>query len=339
MIEKLRKIDLSIPNLLFLAIFFSSFTLSLIIFLSLSGNLSNLEQIEEVSGLISTNYVLILALIIISITKIYRIFKEKQFKSKFRLQFTSLFIIISFIPTTLITVFSLIFFDQGVKIWFNEKLKKVVNESKQISESYFNEHKKNIKNDILFIKNEFISDEIIFFTDKLRLTEYLNYYVEIRDLDEAVMFERSGQLLARVGSFLVESESEPPLWTFYIADEGNIAIFPNSDQSKVRALLRIQRAVPTYLYVGKNIDANVLSRVESVNQTADEYGNITKRLNAFQFQFNKLFLAINFLMILLSTWFGLRFSNKILNPIISIIFDSQKIIRDNFNSRIKHCFA
>tara|TARA_B100000287_G_C20669276_1_gene792809 strand:- start:241 stop:2367 length:2127 start_codon:yes stop_codon:yes gene_type:complete len=335
MIEKLRKIDLSIPNLLFLAIFFSSFTLSLIIFLSLSGNLSNLEQIEEVSGLISTNYVLILALIIISITKIYRIFKEKQFKSKFRLQFTSLFIIISFIPTTLITVFSLIFFDQGVKIWFNEKLKKVVNESKQISESYFNEHKKNIKNDILFIKNEFISDEIIFFTDKLRLTEYLNYYVEIRDLDEAVMFERSGQLLARVGSFLVESESEPPLWTFYIADEGNIAIFPNSDQSKVRALLRIQRAVPTYLYVGKNIDANVLSRVESVNQTADEYGNITKRLNAFQFQFNKLFLAINFLMILLSTWFGLRFSNKILNPIISIIFDSQKIIRDNFNSRIR----
>ena len=335
MIEKLRKIDLSIPNLLFLAIFFSSFTLSLIIFLSLSGNLSNLEQIEEVSGLISTNYVLILALIIISITKIYRIFKEKQFKSKFRLQFTSLFIIISFIPTTLITVFSLIFFDQGVKIWFNEKLKKVVNESKQISESYFNEHKKNIKNDILFIKNEFISDEIIFFTDKLRLTEYLNYYVEIRDLDEAVMFERSGQLLARVGSFLVESESEPPLWTFYIADEGNIAIFPNSDQSKVRALLRIQRAVPTYLYVGKNIDANVLGRVESVNQTADEYGNITKRLNAFQFQFNKLFLAINFLMILLSTWFGLRFSNKILNPIISIIFDSQKIIRDNFNSRIR----
>ena len=40
-------------------------------------------------------------------------------------------------------------------------------------------------------------------------------------------------------------------------------------------------------------------------------------------------------MILLSTWFGLRFSNKILNPIISIISDSQKIIRDNFRSRIR----
>ena len=39
-------------------------------------------------------------------------------------------------------------------------------------------------------------------------------------------------------------------------------------------------------------------------------------------------------MILLSTWFGLRFSNKILKPIMSIILDSQKMINDNFKSRI-----
>ena len=334
MLDGLKKITFSFQNFIFFIIFLCSLILSLIIFLSLSGNLSNLKQIEEVSNLISANYILIILLIIISISKIYKIFKEKQFKSRFRLQFTSLFIIISFIPTTLITIFSLIFFDQGVKIWFNEKLEKVINESKQISESYFNEHKKNIKDDILFVNNEFTNDQVVYFSDRLRLTEYLSYFSQLRDLDEALIFERSGQLLAKVGSFLVESESAPPLWTFYIADEGDIAIFPNSDQTKVRALLRIQRAVPTYLYIGKNVDSNVLSRVQSVNQTADEYTNITQRLNSFQFQFNKLFLAINFLMILLSTWFGLRFSNKILNPIISIISDSQKIIRDNFKSRI-----
>ena len=260
---------------------------------------------------------------------------KKKKKSKFRLQFTLLFIIISFIPTTLITIFSLIFFDQGVKIWFNEKLKKVINESKQISESYFSEHKNNIKNDILFINDEITSDEIVYFTDRDRLNEYLSYFVEIRNLDEAVIFESSGQLLAKVGTFLVETETAPPLWTFLIADEGEIAIFPNFDNSKVRALSKIQRAIPTYLYIGKNVDSGVLGRVESVNQTADEYVNITNRLNNFQLQFNKLFLAINFLMILLSIWLGLRFSNKILEPILSIIIDSQKIIEGNFSSRIR----
>ncbi|MAI59481.1 MAG: hypothetical protein CMM92_00490 [Rickettsiales bacterium] len=329
-----KKIGLSFENFLFLFIFLASLSLSLIIFLSLSGNFSNLEQVEEISNLIFVNYIFIISLILISLNKIYKIFKEKQFKSKFRVQFTSLFIIISFIPTTLITLFSLIFFDQGVKIWFNEKLEKVIYESKQISESYFNEHKKNIKNDIIFINDEFATDKVFYFSDKIKITEYLSYFAEVRNLDEAVIFESSGQLLAKVGSFLVESENRPPLWTFLIADDGEIAIFPNSDQTKVRALTKLQRAIPTYLYIGKDVDANVLSRVESVNKTADEYVNITQRLNNFQFQFNKLFLAINFLMILLSTWFGLSFSNKILNPIVSIILDSQKIISNNFKYRI-----
>ncbi len=329
-----KKVGSSFQNFIFFFTFLASLFLSFTIFLSLSGNFSNLEQVQEISKLISANYVLIIGLIFISINKIYKIFREKQFKSKFRVQFTSLFIIISFIPTTLITLFSLIFFDQGVKIWFNEKLEKVIFESKKISESYFNEHKKNIKNDILYINDEFTNEQVFYFSDKTRITEYLNYFVEIRNLGEAVIFESSGQLLAKVGSFLVESENRPPLWTFLIADDGEIAIFPNSDQTKVRALIRLQRAIPTYLYIGKSVDANVLSRVESVNKTADEYVNITQRLNNFQFQFNKLFLAINFLMILLSTWFGLRFSNKILNPIMSIIVDSQRIINDNFKSRI-----
>ncbi|MAI29479.1 MAG: hypothetical protein CMP38_04635 [Rickettsiales bacterium] len=329
-----KKVGSSFQNFIFFFIFVASLILSFTIFLSLSGNFSNLEQVQEISNLISANYLLIIGLILISINKIFKIFKEKQFKSKFRVQFTSLFIIISFIPTTLITLFSLIFFDQGVKIWFNEKLEKVIYESKQISESYFNEHKKNIRNDILFINEEFTNEQIFYFSDKIRITEYLSYFLEVRNLDEAVIFESSGQLLAKVGNFLVESENRPPLWTFLIADDGEIAIFPNSDQTKVRALIRLQRAIPTYLYIGKSVDANVLGRVESVNKTADEYVNITQRLNNFQFQFNKLFLAINFLMILLSTWFGLRFSNKILNPIMSIILDSQKIINDNFKSRI-----
>ncbi len=330
----IKNLSLNFENQFFLFVFLISFLLSLTIFLSLSGYLSNLEEVENISFLISINFALIILLILLSLKKIFEIFIKKKIKSNFRVQFTSLFIIISLIPTTLITVFSLIFFDQGIKNWFNERINQVLKGSKEISESYFNEHKKNIKKDILYINNELSSEEIVFFTDRDRLTDFLKYFIEVRDLNEAIIFESSGQLLAKVGNFLVESETAPPLWTFLIADEGDIAIFPNNDQTKVRALLKIQRALPTYLYIGKNVDSNVLSRVESVNETANEYANITDKLDNFQYQFNKLFLAINFLMILFSIWFGLRFSNKILSPIESIIRDSEKMISDNFSSRI-----
>ena len=140
--------------------------------------------------------------------------------------------------------------------------------------------------------------------------------MQIKDLDEANIFESSGQLLAKVGSFLIESETAPPLWSFLIADDGDIAVFPNNNKTKVRALIKVQRAIPTYLFIGKDVDSNVLNRVESVDDAASDYLNINKRLDNFQYQFNQLFVAINFLMILLSVWFGLRFANKIIELIM-----------------------
>ena len=101
----------------------------------------------------------------------------------------------------------MIFFDQGIKNWFNERINQVLTGSREISESYFNEHKKNIKKDIIYINNELSSEEIVFFTNRERLTDFLKYFIEVRDLNEAIIFESSGQLLARVGSFLVENEN------------------------------------------------------------------------------------------------------------------------------------
>ena len=160
---KIKRIYPNFENFFFLLIFFISFLISLTIFLSLSGYLSNLGQVEEVSLMISVNFFLIILLILISLNKIFKIFIQKKLKSRFRIQFTSLFIVISLIPTSLITIFSLVFFDQGVKNWFNDKISQVIDGSKEISESYFNEHKNSIKKDILFINNELSSEEVFFF--------------------------------------------------------------------------------------------------------------------------------------------------------------------------------
>ena len=237
-----------LTNIIFLILFSLSFILSLLIFLTLTGNLSNLEEIDNVSNLISINFAIIVLLILISVGKIKENFDQRKFRSKFKVHFTLLFIFITLIPSTLITVFSLIFFDQGIKIWFNDKIKQVINGSKNISESYFNEHISNIKNDVLFLQSEINNEKIVFFTDRERLTEFLSYFAEIKDLEEAIIFEGTGQLLAKVGSFLIESETAPPLWSFLIADDGDIAVFPNNEKTKVRALIKDTKS-NTYLFI------------------------------------------------------------------------------------------
>ena len=75
---KIKSLYQNIENLLFIFIFFISFVISLIIFLSLSGFLLNLGQVEDVSILISINFFLIILLILISLNKIFKIFIEKN---------------------------------------------------------------------------------------------------------------------------------------------------------------------------------------------------------------------------------------------------------------------
>ena len=69
-------------NMIFLILFSLSFILSLLIFLTLTGNLSNLEEIDNVSNLISINFAIIIILILISAGKIKENIDQRKFRSK-----------------------------------------------------------------------------------------------------------------------------------------------------------------------------------------------------------------------------------------------------------------
>ena len=273
--------------------------------------------------------------------KVLRIFKNQEKKTtksskNLHTQITLLITVIALIPSLMVTLSSIIFFDQGIKNWFDEKVNVAISGSKIISESYFEEHKSNLKKDLIFLNNEINNEKIAFFTNRDRLTDLLRSLVIIKLIDEAVIFERSGQLLAKVGkSFLIDKEPPPPLWSLYRADDGEIPIFTNESKDKVRGIIRLERVIPTYLYIGKTVDSLVLSRVESVNKAASQYLNLEKNIGKLQNLSYQLFFAINLLVILLSIWFGLLFANRITLPIKRIIVASEKISSGNLSTKIR----
>ena len=122
------------------------------------------------------------------------------------------------------------------------------------------------------------------------------------------------------------------MWSLYRADDGEIPIFTNESKDKVRGIIRLDRVIPTYLYIGKTVDSLVLSRVESVNKAASKYLNLEKNISVSKFILSVVF-AINLLVILLSIWFGLLFANRITLPIKRIIVASEKISSGNLSNK------
>ncbi len=325
-------------NLILFLLFISAFLLSLFIFVIISGFFKKTDVLD-VSNLLIIDLLIILAIIFVTFMKVKRLLvsrREGRSGSNLHIQISGTFVLITFIPSILVTVFSLLFFDQGIKVWFAKKVSTAISGSKFISESYFKEHSNNLKNEIVFLSKEISNEKITFFTDKKRLTDLLKSLISIKFVDEVIIFERSGQLLAKIGnSFIIDQEPPPPLWSIFRADDGEISIFTNEENNKVRGLVKLDRVIPTYLYAGRNVDSLVISRVNSVNDAADQYLNLERNINKFQNQFNLIFVAINLLVIMLSIWFGLIFTNKIVTPIKTILNASEKISSGNLKTRIK----
>ena len=326
-------------NIILLILFLFSFLLSLFIFLVISGFFNYNTKLINVSLLLIFNSILVFLIILFISYKVRNLLlfrKEGRSGSYLQIQLSSFFAIITFIPSILVTIFSLLFFDQGIKTWFTEKVNTAISGSKFISESYFREHSNNLKNDILFLSKEINNEKVAFFTDRERLTTLLNSLASVKFIDEVIIFERSGQLLAKYGSsFVIDKEPPPPLWSLFRADDGEISVFTNKTNDRVRGIVKLNRVIPTYLYAGRNVDSMVLSRVNSVNDAANQYLDLEKNIENFQKQFYVLFIAINLLVIMLAIWFGLLFAGRIIFPIKTIINASEKISSGDLKTRIK----
>ena len=114
---------------------------------------------------------------------------------------------------------------------------------------------------------------------------------------------------------------------FIIADEGKYSCISKYRKYKSSCLNQTSKVIPTYLYIGKNVDSNVLSRVESVNLAAKEYFSLNEKLDDFQKQFNELFLAQLLMMFRL---FGLEVL-KLIEPIMEIISIQKKLLKMIFS--------
>ena len=177
MFESLKKKITKKENFFFLLFFISAFLLSFLIFLLLTGRITEISNYNLISNLLFADLLIILLLIFLTTLKVFKIFKRKNNEKKIgdkdssnlHTRITLLITVITLIPSLSVTIISIIFFDQGIKAWFNEKVNVAISGSKLISESYFEEHSNNLKNDLIFLNNEITNQKIAFFTNKDRL--------------------------------------------------------------------------------------------------------------------------------------------------------------------------
>ena len=100
-------------------------------------------------------------------------------------------------------------------------------------------------------------------TDPGRFAQVVATQAALRALTEAIVFDGSGRMLARSGPILhAWSSSRSRESALERARQGEVVLMVTESDDRVRALVRLDRFVDTFLFVGRLVEPRVLSHME-----------------------------------------------------------------------------
>lgn len=254
--------------------------------------------------------------------------------AKLHARLVGLFSLVAVAPAIVLAVFSVLFFNYGLQGWFSERVSTAIKESLAVAEAYLEEHRQTINADVLAMAKHLnrAGDSLLY--DEDRFQRIVASQAALRSLTEAVVFDSSGQILARAGiSLLMQFDPEIPVWAMHRARQGDVVTLTAETDDRVRALVRLNTPREAYLYVGRMIDPKVLEHMDHTRGAVQLYENLEGKRADLQITFALIFMVVALLLLLASVWVGLAFANQLTKPIGKLILATEKVRGGDLEAR------
>ncbi|MGH7060487.1 MAG: ATP-binding protein, partial [Stellaceae bacterium] len=290
-----------------------------------------------VLSLLNLDLILLLALGALLAERLLQVWAERRrglAGSRLQIRLVVLFSLIAVTPTIIVAVFSYLFFSFGVESWFSDKVRTAISESLAVAEAYLHEHQRAIRADALAMANDLNRDAVQLELNPSQLNQVISAQAALRGLNEAMVFDRGGQVLARSSlSFTLGFEPVPD-GAMHVADEGDVAVMTNDSDNRVRALVRLDQWGQVYLYIGRYIEPRVLSYMEETQRAAAQYEKMEGQRSGFQVTFALIFLMVALLFLVAAAAIGIHFATQLAVPISRLAAAAEQVRGGDLAARV-----
>ena len=312
--------------------------LSVLITVAMLREISPFDSRPHLDQLILlVNLVLLLPLIAVVAWRLVQVWAERRrglAGSRIHIRLVVLFSLVAVIPTIIVAVFSYMMFSFGVQAWFSERVRTALQESLAVAEAYLHEHQQAIRYDIISMANDLNRNAGLLIVNPSHLNQLVNAQAELRSLNEAMVFDGTGRVLARSEFTFSLGLQPPPEWALQQARAGNIAVMTSDNDDRVRALIKLERFGDVFLYVGRNVDPTVLARIEQTQSAVAQYEQLEGQRSEYQIAFTMVFFAVGLLLLTGAVWVGLTFAMRLARPMSSLIVAAEKVRSGDLTARV-----
>ncbi len=241
--------------------------------------------------------------------------------------------LVTITPTVLVAIFALIYYYLGIEKLFNDKIGFAISETVKVAELYFKEHKDGIKADILGITNDIAKNQEVLSENPEYFSVFLNKQAELRNISEAMVFTPTQVLGKNYLSFSLMFEKLPE-YVFKEANSGKPIILSSEQEDRVRAVIKLDQFIDTYLLVGRYIDTEIINYLKTTKGSASLYKTMLEDKNKTQVKLEIIFVVISVLLCLSSIVIAAKLAKIISRPINQLVDATSKIKAGDFSVRV-----
>lgn len=260
--------------------------------------------------------------------------RRGQIGSRLHTRLVVLFSLIALAPAVVVSVFSALFFNFAMDSWFNDRVRTAITESRAVAEAYLKEHQQVIRGDIVSMARDVDRAASILAGNRRQFSRLLAAQGLLRNLSEAYVVDGGGNVIEKWSLSFVLDQEPVPLDALERAREGQVVLLTSGSDDRVRAVIKLDRIVDAFLYVGRYVEPNVIEHIDKTRRAAAEYQEIQGKRSTIEITFAMIFIMVGLLLLFVAIWIGLVFANRLSRPMTELAGAAERVRAGDLSARV-----
>jgi len=323
-------------NIYLIFLFIITLSIGFLTFLTFIGKGYIELSSKNLQFLLILNIVLLILLFIFIFFEIKKAIKNDIDKDglKSNKKYITYFALFTFIPSLLISIFSLFLFYFALEKYFDKKVTTVVNNSYELAKDYVDEVRNKIESEIVLIAFDTNKSKKFLNNNVDEYKRFLNTQKIIRRVDEIHIIDINKKLL-----FTTLDDNQPYIppvdkaLNLVLDDDRPLKII-NAFENKSAAIMRLQNFDDKFLYVVNYLDKNISKYLTESEEAINFYYTVEEQSSGIKISFAIIYIIIVSLLLFISISIAIRFSSRFFRSINNLILASTSIGEGNLDTKV-----
>jgi len=256
--------------------------------------------------------------------------------SGLHIRIVALLSLFAVLPAIIVAVFATVTLNRGLDIWLSGQTQSIVDSAEAVAEAYISENLEVARSDTAFIANEINQRSDEFTLNRDSMIRRVATFGSIRGLSGLFVMNPTTMELAvsATANKLVKFRPPAPEDIAQATTGEMVVRQPDKGSNVIRALIKLEKIDGYYLYLYRLVNPEVIKQLGKAQSQRAAFDNLIAQRRSLQLNFAALYAGLAFIFLLSAIWLGLLFSNRLVQPIVSLVSAARQVSAGELNTKV-----